>query len=470
MQYAFYLHSVGKSGSPVLKNIYSDYIELFSIHTITSLRQVITADANMNKRLRYLIEFISVEYVNNSTLLLKQKLHDLKSQKIQLPDGNKLSYNELRQKLFWAAGKEKDELEDVLKQFTEKELNMLLRQNFQGELKAINQLGCKCHSEMFHHLTGIDPAAWSNAAAKFLEDTSKVYFKELFDYKEKNGGGKDKDISRNDLFKSFWENSNDDCFGSISPLEILNTLKKRGLNEIQACNIKIESSNHFSRAFCSVLNVPDDIRIVIGQGSGFDNIRDLLHEAGHALHYASEEGSLPFEFQRIGDDSVTESYAALIENLVYDPYWLESEIHFNKIQKSELISFLKFYKLTKLRSIALKVLYDFDLYSGLPEEILKANYRLYHKRHLGVEVNEFEFLSGSEPFLFSLRYFRAQLLAFNLRRKLETSFGSKWFENREAFKELNGLWSTGQQFSPEEISETFCSQKLIEANLSSEFK
>ncbi len=158
-----------------------------------------------------------------------------------------------------------------------------------------------------------------------------------------------------------------------------------------------------------------------------------------------------------------------MENMVYDPCWLQSEIHIDEIQKSELISYLKFYKLTKLRSIALKAIYDIDHYSGSSDEVLKSNYILYHRQYLGVDVKEYEYLSETEPFLFSIRYFRAQILASSIRRKLETSYGSKWFENSEAFKELSGLWRSGQKYSPEEISETFCSTKLNELDLSSDF-
>lgn len=465
---AFYQHSSGIADIPDLQNIYNRYTDIFSADSLHEIRHLSSSDEVINRRLRYLIEFLLVEYVNRSAIADKQKLLELKSQKLQFLVG-RFSYNELKQKLFWAYGKEKQQIEEEIEEFAENKLNGLLMQTFQAELRAINEFGFKDHLEMFQSITGIDPGVWRDSASRFLDDTSDVYFRELSEYKLQYFNSNDIDISRDDLYRSFWEVSNDDCFRAISPLEIFNRLIGYKSNRICSDRIKIESSGVTGRAFCSVLSIPDDIRLVIGVGGGFHNIRDLLHESGHALHYSAAEDSLPFEYLRLGDDSVTESYAALFENLVYEASWLESELLIDKIQKSELISFLKFYKLTKLRSIALKAVYDIDFFSGHPAESLKADFVLHHKKHLGVEVNEYGYLAETEPFLFSLRYFRAQMLAFNLRCKLETSFGIKWFENKEAFKELNRLWKKGQQYSPEEISDTFYAKELLETDLSSEF-
>lgn len=470
MQENVYLHMIGENLNTSLAEIYSNFPGLFSTDTIERLISLIPEDVIMKRRFKYLTEFISVEFVNKTMLPFRQEILDIRAQKIILPDGNQLSYNELKQKCFWEARKEKGIQEEYLKDFTESRLNKLIWESFDGEINAIQSLGYKSHIEMFKTLTGIDPAFWSNKAGKFLADTSELYFKKLHDFKDGTFGGKNIEISRDEFFMELWIHSDDDRFKTVSPAEMFNRLILRIRAFVPVNGIKLQSADRVSRAFCSILNAPNDIRLMIGEGRGFHQICDMLHEAGHALHYVNAESSLPFEFLRLGDESLTEGYAALFENLIYDGSWLKSEFGINKIQKSELISFLKFYKLTKLRSIAVKAVYENDLYSGLTEEVLRLRYFTYYRQHLGVDVNEYEFLAETEPFLFSLRYFRAQMLASNLRCKLETSFGSKWFEKSEAFKELLGLWKSGQQYSPEEISESYCGKGLIEADLTSEFK
>ena len=84
-------------------------------------------------------------------------------------------------------------------------------------------------------------------------------------------------------------------------------------------------------------------------------------------------------------------------------------------------------------------------------------------------VNEYEFLSETEPFLFSARYFRAQLLAANLRCILETSFGSEWFEDKEAFESLSEIWKSGQQLSAEETSVSYSGREILDADITNEF-
>ena len=44
----------------------------------------------------------------------------------------------------------------------------------------------------------------------------------------------------------------------------------------------------------------------------------LLHELGHALHFANMSRALPFEFRWLGDNSVTEGYAMLFDHRLKD--------------------------------------------------------------------------------------------------------------------------------------------------------
>ena len=52
---------------------------------------------------------------------------------------------------------------------------------------------------------------------------------------------------------------------------------------------------------------------------GREDYAALFHEGGHAEHYANVDAELPFEFRHLGDNSVTESYAFLLEHLTEQP-------------------------------------------------------------------------------------------------------------------------------------------------------
>ncbi|MBE2217285.1 MAG: hypothetical protein IAE90_03715 [Ignavibacteria bacterium] len=473
--FAFYLQVIGKNISIELSGLYNEYNDLFSIETIQFLRETQKENlASQNRAsdsgLKYLTEFISCEFVNLSNLELKQQLQDTLSTADCTYKVKQYTYSGIKQLNFWEGDNEKEALEKIIQEFCENKLNNLLAANLLNEQSKIRELGYRDHSEMFVSLTGINISSLKSFALRFLADTSNTYFSHLEKLNVNERIQSHVSLSRDELYMLLSNHSKDECFTSIEPNEVFDRFAARSSFEPEIISrIKIEQIQSSGRAFCSVLNAPHDIRLVIQNGRGLAQMRDLLHETGHALHYASVDSSLPFEFRRLGDDSITEAYAALFENLLYDEIWVNNNLLSGGIQKSELISFLKFYKLTKLRNLAVKLIYDNELYCNAADTELKQKFRHYYKEYLGVEVNEYEYLSETEPFLFSARYFRAQMLAANLKSRLETSFGSDWFENKEAFKFLSMIWKTGQQFSAEEVSESFTGIKIPDADITNEF-
>ena len=64
------------------------------------------------------------------------------------------------------------------------------------------------------------------------------------------------------------------------------------------------------RAFCAAVNVPNDVRLVMQPRGGWDDYAALLHEGGHAEHFAHVDPSLPVPWRLLGDNSLTEGYGA----------------------------------------------------------------------------------------------------------------------------------------------------------------
>lgn len=475
IHYAVYRQAMGRNSSLELTGLYDIYKDLFSVKTLVFLRDSQQDNHTGNngsddRALKYLIEFVSCEIINYSNMELKQHLQSMLTTANCVYQGAMYSYSGIKRLKFWAEGNKKATLDKIAQDFCENELNVLLLSNLFNEQKRINELGYKDHSEMFVSLTGISIDSLKSYALKFLSDTSNTYFSHLEKLSVNEGIESHVSLCRDELYMLLSNYSKDECFTSVEPKEVFDRLAaSSGFDPEIIRRINIEQTQSSGRAFCSVLNAPHDIRLVKQNGRGFAQLRDFLHETGHALHYASVDSTLPFQFRRLGDDSITEAYAALFENLLYDEIWLEKNLNLDRIQKSELISFLKFYKLTKLRNLAVKLIYDNDLYCNAADTELKQKFRHYYREYLGVEVNEYEYLSETEPFLFSARYFRAQMLAANLKSRLETSFGSDWFENKESFELLSEIWKSGQQLSAEEISVSYTGVKIPDADLANEF-
>ena len=73
------------------------------------------------------------------------------------------------------------------------------------------------------------------------------------------------------------------------------------------------------RAFCSPIEVPGKVMLVIQPIGGRDDWEALFHEAGHTEHYAHTSRDLPMEAKRLGDMAVTEGWAMLMQHLVTEP-------------------------------------------------------------------------------------------------------------------------------------------------------
>src|SRR5581483_7516720 len=87
------------------------------------------------------------------------------------------------------------------------------------------------------------------------------------------------------------------------------------------------------RAFCSPIEVPDRVVLVIQPIGGRDDWEALFHEAGHAEHFAHTSRDLPVEARRLGDMAVTEGWAMLLQRLVTEPEWLRRRLDVPRVER-----------------------------------------------------------------------------------------------------------------------------------------
>src|SRR4030095_7629836 len=117
-----------------------------------------------------------------------------------------------------------------------------------------------------------------------------------------------------------------------------------------------------SRAFCSPVHVPNEVYLVISRKGGRDDYAALFHEAGHTEHYANVDSELPFEFRYLGDNSVTEGFAFLLEHLTEDPSWLAFAP--GDADGDRYLEYVRASKLVFLRRYAAKLTYELELHTG----------------------------------------------------------------------------------------------------------
>jgi hypothetical protein len=467
---AFSHHMNGMNFSDI-EAMYHGYSDLFSEITVEFLRRS-RENSPANNGLMKFAEFIICEKINYSNLRTLNKIDSARKLKQFQIDGVIYSFNELNRFIVWGSEEQRRSLQNIQKEFCSSTLNNIFISKLAKERDIIKSLGYNGQTDLFELLTGINLNEAASAAKTLIDSTNTEYFYLLDITLKKNIDKSYSECSKNDLYKALYISLNDDFFNEGEQTDYIERfLSQAGLSIKNNPFIRIRiESGYAGRAFCSVLDIPGNIQLVIPESNGFTVLRDLLHEAGHAMHYSNISRDILFEFKWLGDSSVSEGFASLFENLLYNEAWLSFTFGRNNSSKNELISRLKFYKLSGLRHLAFKVLYELDLHSSPDISNMERRFAEIYKTVMGVEIEPYLFLAEIEPFCFSARYFRAQMLAENLREKLETTYGSEWFVNRESFDFLKMLWSTGQKLDAGEISAKYCGKNLADANLIKQFK
>jgi hypothetical protein len=126
------------------------------------------------------------------------------------------------------------------------------------------------------------------------------------------------------------------------------------------------------RAFCSPIEVPGRVVLVLQPQGGPNDWRALFHEAGHTEHFAHTDASLSPEEKRLGDNSLTEGWAMLLEYLTTDPVWLERRLDFPR--PYEFAAEAAVQLLWIVRRYSAKLLYELEFHTAEDLTALQPRY------------------------------------------------------------------------------------------------
>lgn len=232
------------------------------------------------------------------------------------------------------------------------------------------------------------------------------------------------------------------------------------------------------RAGTYTILVPDDIRISCKPSAGLDDYATLLHEMGHAEHYANTTVE-NYEFKMMGDIGTSETYAFLFEDLLMDDNYLTEELEIPEDTAKSIIERQLFSYIYSLRYYIAKLFYEPALHSArreeprfynlylqsLPPSVSKTYqeeidavelYRYLTEKTLffprKTENAEAGYLLADESF-YTIYYIKAWMLSTQLRKYLIDNYGERWYKSETAGEFLRNLWSYGETYPPEDISE-----------------
>jgi hypothetical protein len=199
-----------------------------------------------------------------------------------------------------------------------------------------------------------------------------------------------------------------------------------------------------------VPRVPEEVYLVMPPIGGRQDYAALFHEAGHAEHYGCTDADLAFEFRHLGDNSVTESYAFLLEGLTANPAWLEGVLGADGAEAA--LEHARASRLLFLRRYSAKIAYEVELHG--PDADLAAMPERYAGllgERIGVEWPRETWLSDVDPGFYVACYLRAWALEVDWRGGLQERFGDQWFATAEAGSWLRGLWERGQRLDADRL-------------------
>jgi len=309
----------------------------------------------------------------------------------------------------------------------------------------------------FEAVTGISLRALAEQCAAFLRETQPMWDEVLPHYLRRMLRISRAEAARSDALRLFRAAEFDAGFPASGLAEAVTShVQDMGLDPHAAGRIIYdldEREGKRSRAFCAPVRVPDEVYLVLRPHGGQSDYTTLLHELGHALHFATVDATLPFEFRWLGDNSVTETYAMLFDHRMHDPGWLRRYTALGA-SVNAFRRMMAFEELHFIRRYCGKLLYEVEVYAARSRwDGLADAYVTHLTDATGFRYRPEDAFVDLDSGFYSARYLRAWQMQALVADSLTEKFNEDWFRNPAAGPWLAGeLLRRGQRDSADELA------------------
>jgi len=254
----------------------------------------------------------------------------------------------------------------------------------------------------------------------------------------------------------------------LSPLEAIytkeqavpvcmNTLFRLGFDLEHEPNIKLDLDDRpqkSPRACVIPADPPKIVHLITRAQGGLHDYQAFLHEAGHALHYAGCDPSLPYTFRNISrDHALTEIYSYIVEAISRQPGWHARYFGLSDAEAQENAEATVFMEALLFRRYAAKLQFELEFWSRFAEDGgTDAGYAERLTSATGFEYRREGYLSDMDAGFYSADYLRAWIRSAQLRRFLEREVGAEWWASEQTGDRLRELFREGTRPSSEEIA------------------
>ena len=469
----YHLHFSGQKPDYEVEAVYERHEALFERASLERLRgAAATGSGGDRRRAAYLLEFAVEGHLGRATAAEQAEIAAREAELELEVDGERIPYRTAPV----AQANEADpgrrrRIEAARMETLAAELNPAHRTALERSHALIEELSWPSYADAFAELRGIDLRALGDQARRFLEATDGVYARLVDPELEAVLGYGLSDTRRADLARFFRAPALDRGFGPDRLIPAFTeAMSGLGLDLAGQPNIVLDTEQRPTkspRAYCAPVRVPAEIYLVVPRVGGREDFAALFHEGGHAEHYANMDPGLPVEYRYLGDNSVTESFAFLLEHLTEDRLWLRERL---ATDPGPVISHVRAVRIYFLRRYAAKLAYELELHGPDADFArLPGRYGQLLGAATGVEWSEETWLEDVDSGFYVAAYLRAWALEASWRRAIGARFGERWYAEPEAGRWLRELWSGGQRLRAEELLAEATGEELRFESLAVEF-
>ena len=188
------------------------------------------------------------------------------------------------------------------------------------------------------------------------------------------------------------------------------------------------------------------------RAGGLHDYQAFLHEAGHALHFAGVDPSLPYTFRRIArDHALTEIYSYILEAITREPEWHARYFGLGDDEARENAEATTFLEAFLYRRYVAKLQYELGFWSrrgrrhpeGYEEKLTAAT----------ASVTAATTTSRTWTPASTQRTICAWIRHAQLREYLKREVGEDWWRSSATGDRLRDLFREGTKPSSEEIAQ-----------------
>ncbi len=237
----------------------------------------------------------------------------------------------------------------------------------------------------------------------------------------------------------------------------LATVNALGFDMAAEPNIKLDLDDRpqkAPRACVIAADPPVVVHLITRAMGGLHDYQAFLHEAGHALHYANLDPSLPYVFRRLSrDHALTEIYSYICEAITREPGWHEHYFGLSDEEARENAEATIFLEALLFRRYTAKLQFELEFWSDFERAATTSeSYASRLTDSTGMRYHADGHLADMDAGFYSADYLRAWIRHAQLRTYLVAELGEDWWRRRETGDILRNLFREGTRPSSEEIA------------------